>query len=93
MLFRSIPLGNPEKFGDFYRGVIAGSFIPLGIKLYTAENFMEYNLERFPYPLKPSVIVFLFCLFVDNNYIQMHMFKNKSLDVFCKQNIRVKKNR
>ena len=34
-----ILLGNPEKFGDFYRGVITGSFIPLGIKLRTMGDF------------------------------------------------------
>ena len=31
-----IPLGNPEKFDDFYWGVITGSFVPLGIKRHIA---------------------------------------------------------
>ena len=57
-----ICLGNLEKLDDFYRGLITGSFISPGIKLYTAGNFffMENNSERFPYPLKPSVIVLYF---------------------------------
>ena len=75
-------LGNPEKLDDFHWGLIIGSFVPLGIKLHIAGDFYGDNLERFSYLLKPSVIVFLFCLFVNNNYVQMHMFKNKSFDVF-----------
>ena len=59
-MFEKSCLGNSEKFGDFYRGLITGSFVPLGIRLHTVGNFMEINLERFPYLLKPSVIVFYF---------------------------------
>ena len=36
-----ILLGNPEKFGDLYQGVIIGSFIALEIKLHTAGDFIE----------------------------------------------------
>ena len=42
-----ILLGNPEKFGDFYRGLITGSFIPPGIKLYMAGDFMETTWRDF----------------------------------------------
>ena len=33
-------------------------------------------------PLKAISNCLLFCLFVNNNYVQMHMFNNESLDVF-----------
>ena len=56
-----IMLGNPKRFGDFYRGVITGSFVPLGIKLHTVGGFYRNILERFPYFLQPLVIIFLFC--------------------------------
>ena len=55
-----IGLGNLKKLDDFYRRLIIGSFVPLGIKLHVVGNFMENNLERFPYLLKPSAIVFYF---------------------------------
>ena len=35
--------GDPEKFGNFYWGVIIGSFIPLGIKLNIVGDFMEID--------------------------------------------------
>ena len=54
-----ILLGNPEKFDDFYWGLITGSSVPLGIELHTARDYGNI-IERFPYLLKPSVIVFLF---------------------------------
>ena len=49
---------------------------------YPKDVFLSFNLS--------VIVLFHSCLFVNSNYVQMHMFINESLDVFVNKNTSVK---